>query len=508
MSPLQDAPLSVAKRRTIPGKSYSIHILRGKAGVAIPKQQHSPLFHFYFHFYFHFHFPLPEGIFHSEMVINGLLMNKIRFKWSELTATFWFIPVIILVMSVFLSVGLVYLDGLVSFSQEGLGRFFFVKSSDSARSILSTISGAMIGVAGTVFSVTLVALTLASSQFGPRLIKNFMYVRLNQVVLGSYVSTYLYCLLVLNAVKHGDDFTFIPSISILVAILAAIINIILLIVFIHQIATSIQADKVISDISDFIFRQLERLFPEKIGEEKEREETIDSAAAISAYSGRVSIQSPKSGYLQYLDYEALIEILTKHKALLELYYRPGDHLVAGMEIGLLHTDEDWEEEALAKIYNQFVIGKTKTSQQDLEYSIKQMVEIAARALSPGVNDPYTAIACIDNLTATMAYLAQAEFPSKYRFDEEGDLRLIANTVDFRGVLDTAFNQIRQFSAGNPAVIIRLMEAFITLHGFTRKAQYRQAVIRHAEMTLRVGEQSIQEKNDIEDLTNRSREILS
>lgn len=136
-----------------------------------------------------------------------------------------------------------------------------------------------------------------------------------------------------------------------------------------------------------------------------------------------------------------------------------------------------------------------------------MGEIAARALSPGVNDPYTAITCIDNLTATMSYLAQAKFPSKYRFDEEGTLRIIADTVDFQGVLDTAFNQIRQFSGGSPAVIIRLMEAFTTIYKFTEKEKYKKAVIRHAEMVLTIGRQTIKEKNDLEDLTKRSKDIL-
>ncbi|MCF8399055.1 MAG: DUF2254 domain-containing protein, partial [Bacteroidales bacterium] len=121
-------------------------------------------------------------------------MKKLLFFWNKLQATFWFVPVLIILFSILLAIGFVYLDQNIAFSQGGLERFFFVHSVDSARSILSTISGAMIGVAGTVFSVTLVALTLASSQLGPRLIKNFMYVRLNQIVLGSYVSTYLYCL--------------------------------------------------------------------------------------------------------------------------------------------------------------------------------------------------------------------------------------------------------------------------------------------------------------------------
>jgi uncharacterized membrane protein len=434
-------------------------------------------------------------------------MKKLLFYWSKLMATFWFIPVVILIASVLLALGLVYLDGLIDYPQKGLGRLLLVDSPDSARSILSTISGAMIGVAGTVFSVTLVALTLASSQFGSRLIKNFMYVRLNQVVLGSYISTYLYCLLVLNAIKDGSAYTFIPSLSIMLAILAAIVNIILLIVFIHRIAMSIQADEVISDISDFISHQVESLFAEKLGEKKEEESKVDPAQAISGYQHTFSINSPGSGYLQYIDKEALTEMAIEHDALLEMEYRTGEFVVKDMEIGSIYANEKWEEKDLHAVLNQFVIGKTRTHQHDLEFSIHQLVEIAARALSPGVNDPYTAITCIDNLTATMSYLAQAKFPSPYRFDEEENLRLIADVLDFEGVLDAAFNQIRQFSGGSTAVIIRLMEALITIYGFTRTGRQKRAVIKHAEMVLTVGQQTIKEHNDIQDLTHRAERIL-
>ncbi|MFN4763625.1 DUF2254 domain-containing protein [Gillisia sp. Q332] len=434
-------------------------------------------------------------------------MKKLLFLWKELMATFWFVPVLTIGFAILISIGLVSLDNSISIERKGWVRFFLVNSSDSARSILSTISGAMIGVAGTVFSVTLVALTLASSQFGPRLIKNFMYVRLNQIVLGSYISTYLYCLLVLNAIRDIDDFRFIPSISILVAIFAAVANIILLIIFIHQIAVSIQADRVISDISDLISRQVETLFPEKMGDELKDEKDFDESAAISAFQNSTSIKSPKSGYLQYIDSETLKEIVTKHNSLLELNHRPGSFLVKGGEIGILYSSTNWEEDTLEDLLDQFVIGKTKTSQQDLEFSIHQMVEIAARALSPGVNDPYTAIACIDNLTATMCYLAEAKFPSKYRVDEEGNLRVIADVLEFEGVLDAAFNQIRQFSEGSTAVIIRLMEALTTILYFTKKESNRNAVLKHAEMVLTLGKTTIKEMNDMNDLTKRTEKIL-
>lgn len=435
-------------------------------------------------------------------------MKKLLFFWNELKATFWFVPVLIILFSILLAIGFVYIDQIATFSRDGLGRFFFVHSVDSARSILSTISGAMIGVAGTVFSVTLVALTLASSQLGPRLIKNFMYVRLNQVVLGSYISTYLYCLIVLNAIQENNGFTFIPSLSILLALIAAITNIILLIVFIHQIAISIQADKVISDISAFISKQVRVLFPEKMGDEPDAADELAVDDIKSQYSTIISIKSPKSGYLLYIASESMLNLMTDFNALLELNYRPGDYVVEGVEIGKLYTNEKVEEDKLEKILFQFVIGKTKTAQQDLEFSIHQMVEIASRALSPGINDPYTAIACIDNLATTMCYLARVEFPSKYRVDHNNELRVIADTLNFEGVLDASFNQIRQFSAGNTAVIIRLMEILIIIDDFASKENYKKAIMKHVKMTLNVGEESIKEKNDLEDLIERSKKIMT
>jgi uncharacterized membrane protein len=335
-----------------------------------------------------------------------------------------------------------------------------------------------------------------------------MYVRLNQIVLGAYISTYLYCLLILNAVKDRDDFTFIPSISILVAIIAAIVNIVLLIVFIHQIAISLQADKVISDISGFISKQVKSSFPEKLGVVSDNEERHNISNVISGYQIRTSIKSVKSGYLQYIDREKLTEIIEENDALLELYYRPGGHLVDGLMIGMLYSHNYLNQDSIDSILSQFVIGEIKTSQQDLEFSIHQMVEIALRALSPGINDPYTAIACIDNLKATMTYLAKAKFPSKYRFDDKSNLRIIEDILAFEGVLDAAFNQIRQFSGGSPAVIIRLMEALATIYQFTEHVNHKEAVIKHAQMVLNMGKQTIREEHDMEDLLARYNKILT
>jgi uncharacterized membrane protein len=434
-------------------------------------------------------------------------MKKLSFYRSQLISTFWFVPGLIIFGAILLATILVYLDWVIQFPTQGWWRLFMVDSADSARTILSTISGAMIGVAGTVFSVTLVALTLASSQLGPRLIKNFMYVRLNQVVLGSYIASYLYCLLVLSSIKESDSAYFIPSLSITVAVLMAVLNIVLLIVFIHHIAVSIQADKVIADISNFMSKQLEDLFPERDRAEEVQEQNVDLKRIQESFRKRVPLHAPASGYLQYVDYDALIRIAKEARIVLELHQRTGAFMVKGMEIGRIHAPMEWDASVLDKIQHQLLMGRTRTYQHDLEFSIHQLVEIGVRALSPGVNDPFTAIACIDNLTRTLSSLAQVSFPSPYRFDDENELRLVVDSLDFEGLLDASLNQMRQFASGSPAVIIRLMEALRTIYPFTVSEDQKQAVVRHAKMVLHTGQHSLEEKNDLEDLKKRSAEII-
>ncbi|SDG85306.1 DUF2254 domain-containing protein [Psychroflexus sediminis] len=436
-------------------------------------------------------------------------MGKITFLWQELKGSFWFVPILIIVFSIGLATLLIYIDRTVNASSIKYLSYILTESADSARSILSTISGAMIGVAGTVFSITLVALTLASSQFGPRLLKNFMHERLNQVVLGTYVSTYAYCLIVLNVVKDNEAQVFIPSLSILLAILAAIGNIILLIIFIHSISISIQADHVVSDISVTLMKNIERIFSEELEDEdpsfEKNTKPLDYYLKDFSYSK--TLKSPESGYLQYLQNISLFEAAKEHDYLIVSHHRVGGYIVKGEPIISVHSKTEFTDESSINFESNYVLGSSRTTQQDAEHSIHQMVEIACRALSPGINDPFTAIACVDNLTSTLCYLTRVKFPSKYKFDEDDELRYVFEPLTYQGMLDAAFLQIRQFSKGSPAVVIRLMEAMIKIHDYTSYKVYKEAVKKHAEMILKVAEDSFEDSHDLEDMRERSRCIL-
>lgn len=380
--------------------------------------------------------------------------------------------------------------------------YFLSGGADSAKRILTIISGAMIGVAGTVFSITLVALTLASSQLGPRLLQNFMHDRLNQIVLGNYIATFIFCLIVLRTIIGGPE-EFVPNISVIFAILVSIANIILLVFFIHHISVSIQANHVIARINASLQSNIKKIFPENKGDKRTTPENPQTEKEIKEIlKHRNPVISTKNGYIQAISYDTLLQLASELDLYIDLKYMPGDFMIREEEIAIVYSGSDLEKKSLQKIVNAFLTGNKRTPGQDAEFSIHQMVEIAVKALSPGINDPYTAISCIDNLTASICYLTGAVFPSTYQFDKEEKLRLKSKVITFNGIMNAAFNQIRQYGSKSPSVLIRLTEAFEIIHRRAKDPEHKKTVRKHADMVFREAEKSIHEKNDLEDLKKR------
>lgn len=428
-------------------------------------------------------------------------MKKLKYIWQKLNSTFWFIPITLVFTSVILAFLLIYIDYELQVKPYGILKYIYAGSADSARTILSTIAGAMIGVAGTVFSITLVALTLASSQFGSRLLRNFMYDSVNQTVLGSFVATFIYCLLVLNSVRGGEEFVFIPVISVFVAIVFGILNIIFLIVFIHHIATTIQSDKIVAEISTGLFEQLDELMED--GEDANSlRHNPDMEFIRTNYKFEYEVKSLENGYIQYIDYPDLLELSNEKLNIVKVNYRAGQFIIEGSSLFTVLSNEEKNEDLVNDLNDMVSIGEIRTPLQDAEFAIHQIVEVAVRALSSGINDPYTAITCIDNLSAIMAKLTITPFPHKYRYDEKGNLRLIVDILTFDGMMNAAYNQIRQNASSSPAVLIRMMEAVNNIHKFAFNDTQRGVIKKHAEMIHRSALENFKEKNDLADMESR------
>jgi uncharacterized membrane protein len=379
---------------------------------------------------------------------------------------------------------------------------------EGARALLATIAGSMITVAGVSFSITIAALALASSQFGPRLLRNFMRDTGNQIVLGTFISAFMYCLLVLRTVRSVQEDEFVPHISVTIGILTAVAGLIVLIYFIHHVSESIQAATIIAGVGRDLDRAIARLFPREVGrgvsDVEGGQEKVEQALNAP---GAETVVALHSGYVQLVNLDSLMALAREKDLVIGVACHPGNFVARGGQIARVWCREPADADCLERVSEAFAIGDRPTAEQDVEYSIDQLVEIAVRALSPGINDPFTAIACIDRLGASLRRLAELEFPSPYRFDSEGRLRLIAPPVRFEGILDAAFNQIRQYGRTSAAVTIHLLENIALVAEAARTEERRGWLLRHAMMVERGSRDGMGEAEDWKDVDERYRSVI-
>jgi uncharacterized membrane protein len=259
---------------------------------------------------------------------------------------------------------------------------------------------------------------------------------------------------------------------------------------------------VISEVSTDLDRAIDRLFPEKIGHGTKESKRQVGEIPTNFDSEACPIRAKGSGYLQAIDDEKLMQIVCKHKLLLRLKHRPGKFVVQGSDLALVWPGERVNQKLLEQLNDAFILGKERTEQQDVEFPIQQLVEIALRAISPAVNDPFTAIRCIDRLSVGLSHIAQREIPSPYRYDAKNNLRVIADSVTFAGLTDVAFNQIRQYSTSDVAVTIRLLEAIAAIAPYTRNKTDRAALLRHANMIKNGSHEIVTEDFDKKEIEQR------
>ncbi|MGD8337809.1 MAG: DUF2254 domain-containing protein [Desulfobacterales bacterium] len=377
--------------------------------------------------------------------------------------------------------------------------------TDGARTVLSVIASSMITVAGVVFSITIVVLSLASSQFGPRLIRNFMNVRANQMVLGTFVSTFIYGVLVLRTVNAAAEARFVPGLSVSITVVMSLLSLGVLIYFIHNVSESIQAQNIIARVRGDLYKAVDRIFPEKLGQE----EDLSSGTIIRDYDIPTvcdrevcQVKANRSGYLQAVDNEALMRIAVEEDLLIHFGYHPGNFITRGSVLVTVWPGDRLDETVLGKINSIFIVGPERTLEQDVEFAISQLVEIAVRALSPGINDPITAITCIDWLGAGLCQLANRRMPSSHRLDEQNRLRVICKPFVFEKLVDAAFNMIRQNSHSIAAVSIHLLETIATVAAQTPSKEDRAALLRHAAMVVHGCKEKLLSDDDRKDLEKR------
>lgn len=424
--------------------------------------------------------------------------------WDRIRSSFWFLPAVMAAGAMVLAFVTVALDKQMTDWLTLNWDFTFNGGAEGASSLLGVIAGSMITIAGVVFSMTLVALSLASSQLGPRLLRNFMSDTPTQVVLGTFVATFLYCLLVLRTIRRAEEILFVPHLSVSLGVLLAVVSVGVLIYFIHHVSVSIQANEIVARVGTDLIQGVERLFPENIGRGAPRIPTEPPDTGFLDTFGREArpVGAAGDGYLQFVDGDALMALAMQEDIVIRLERRPGHYVVAARPLALVWPGNKVTDQLRDHVNSVFALGNQRTFGQDIEFAVNQLVEIAIRALSPGVNDPFTAMTCVDHLGSALCRLAQRDMPSPYRHDSQDQLRLITPVFTFPDVTDVAFNQIRQYGRTSTAVTIRLLETIAEVAGFVHRPEDRAALLRHAEMIARGAREGLPEEEDRQEVEER------
>ncbi|MHB1133114.1 MAG: DUF2254 domain-containing protein [Chloroflexota bacterium] len=415
-----------------------------------------------------------------------------RLWWEEMTNSLWFVPSVLTLAAVVLAAATIAIDGWLAAQAGPDPSWTFSGGVEGARGVLSAIAGSLITVTGVVFSVTVVALQLASSQFTPRVLRNFMGDTSNQVVLGVFIGTFTYALLVLRSVRSAADngATFVPALSVTVAIGLALVSVGFLIYFIDHTARSIQATDIIEQTTRQALAAVDRLFPNPAGE------SAEAFLATTLLTGQQSeVTTDDSGYVQSIDLAALCKQSQKARVFVEVLPSVGDYVLPGATIAVAWPSGNVQEEVRKAIGGAVVIGRERSTSGDLEFTIARVADIAVKALSPGINDPTTALICADRLAQVLVVLGNRAIPPvASQGDGEQALALMHHTTYARCV-DAAFADIRHFGAGIPSFAVHLLRLLEQAHGLV-PAERGLLLAQQARLVLQAAQRQMQNPVDV------------
>lgn len=435
------------------------------------------------------------------------MRTRLLSVWDHCRTNFWFLPTVLILSAVALGILFPVLDRADGGRWGQLGRP--AATPDAARTALATIAGAMITVAGVVFSVTMVTLSIAASQFGSRVLRSRMQDKATQLALGAFLGTSVYCFVVLRTVHEADGAAFVPHLSVALAIALAAGSVFVLIYFIHNVAEVVQAPHIVAALAAELDDSIERLFPDKLDrDDDDREEFGNTGPSDPTDSTGHRIESSREGYLQAIDSDTLLELASRDDLLIQVDKRLGEFLTAGDLVATVWGDSDEAVGIAEEINEALIVGNLRTPRQDLNCTVLELAQLSVRALSPGINDPFTAINGIDRLAAALGRLAQRKTPSKYRADDKGQLRLIVDRATFPDALAAAFNQIRQNARSSPPVGMRLLEALQSIARKTRRASDRKAILQQAQMVAETFEQAGPHPGDLRGIREQFERIES
>lgn len=390
---------------------------------------------------------------------------NLRALWWRVSESLWLIPAVLVLGATLLATGLIYVDERWTMDLSERWPLVFGVGAESARGLLSALATTMLTVAGTVFSVTLAVLSLAASQYSPRVIRTFINDRPTQGVLGVFVAIFVYCLIVLRTVRGGEAQEWVPSLAVLGALVLALVAIAFLVYFIHHLAASIEASSILRRIAAGTRAAIGELFPEHLGVGAPEYEEDGKAQAIGTWT---ALPARRSDYIVSVNNDALLAFARKRNRVLRMELAIGDFAVEGLPLAALEGSGAVTDEDIQELNRCYAFESRRTINQDAAFGLQEIVDMGLKALSAGINDQSTAVMCLDRLSELLAELARRRIESPYRREEsepqedgetgQSPLRVIARGPTFPGLLVLSFRDLCESASGKPAVLGALLAA--------------------------------------------------
>lgn len=433
------------------------------------------------------------------------MKHQLQHFSEHLRASFWVIPALMMAVAILLVQGFLVIDRIWDIDQLPGLHWLLLKNPDSARALLSTIASSTITVAGTVFSITTVALTLASNQFGPRLVRNFIRDRGTQVSLGIFLSTFVYALMAMRGIG-ADASDNRHTLTVSFALLMTLACIAYLIYFIHNVAQSIQIDNITFHLNREFRSALESTYPTE--DCRHPQNVRKNVQDLNLGDDSFSVRAHKEGYVQRIDRQKLITWATENNCCIRLECHPGIFLYHwGCLAEVYDPPRKIDSQEIADaIQSTITLGPQPTAEQDIIFSIHQLAQIAVRALSPGINDPFTAYTCIDRLVDGIGIVLQRPPLPNCFYDEENQLRLIVSELDFADILAAALDEIREYGRSSAVVFRHLIGALKELAEICTRKEDRYAMKVLVQRLTEDCENNIGDKFDIDTIQKQLADI--
>jgi uncharacterized membrane protein len=403
----------------------------------------------------------------------GSAASRLR---QAVTGALWPLPTAAILLAIGLGIGLPVLDEVLDSGHEPL-TLVFEGGPSAARGILSTIAGSVISVVTLLFSLTIVTLQLASSQYSPRLLQTFVRDRVVQVCLGTLLATFVYSLMVLRSVRSADESdegsAFVPRLSVTVAFVFALASVAALVTFLAHQTRQLRVETMMRDVHAESTATIERLAAQLDGDSPD-----GPLPDVPAHARPLCARA--SGFLVQTAEGPLLAELSGCGAVLRLDRRPGESVVFGTPLAWAWTDAPTAQppvDALeAALQRHVALSFERSPAADPSYGLRKLVDVAARALSPGINDPTTAVHALSHVSALMAQLSTRDTWHRQVAGDDGVRRLLLPSWDHAALLDLSLTQVRSYGRQDTTVVERLF-ALLAEVGWQARTERQRAAVR-------------------------------